>query len=189
MSITTKTGDMGQTSLGGAVRFSKSDSRVEASGSLDELNSAMGFARSMTDDSDIKDLVKRIQRELFVVGSDLAKDVKTVPPQLDDRMVDDLTRDVYRLEQTEGIVADWCIPGEHPASAAFDVARSVCRRAERDVVRLVESGKYVNPDAIAYLNRLSDLLWLIGRYLELRIGVESRLRDKNDRGAGWSRAW
>jgi cob(I)alamin adenosyltransferase len=189
MSITTKTGDTGQTSLAGAVRVSKSDSRVEASGSLDELNSAMGFARSMTDDSDIKDLVKRIQRELFVVGSDLAKDVKTVPPQIDDRMLDDLTRDVYRLEQTEGIVADWCIPGEHPASAAFDVARSVCRRAERDVVRLVESGKYVNPDAIAYLNRLSDLLWVIGRYLELRIGVDSGLRDKNDPGARWSRAW
>jgi cob(I)alamin adenosyltransferase len=116
MSITTKTGDTGQTGLGGAVRFSKSDSRVEASGSLDELNSAMGFARSMTDDSDIKDLVKRIQPELFVVGSYLAKDVKTVPPQIDDRF-DDLTRDVYRLEQTEGIVADWCIPGEHPDSA------------------------------------------------------------------------
>jgi cob(I)alamin adenosyltransferase len=189
MSITTKTGDTGHTSLAGTVRVSKTDSRVEASGSLDELNSAMGFARSITDDSDIKVLVKRIQRELFVIGSNLANDVERVPPPIDDRMVDALTRDVYRLEQMEGIVADWCIPGEHPASGAFDVARSVCRRAERDVVRLVESGKSVNPHVIAYLNRLSDLLWVIGRYIELRTGVDSRLRDKNDTGAHWSRAW
>src|SRR5262249_41361322 len=176
MSIATKRGDGGQTSLAGAVRVSKSHLRVEAYGTVDELNSAMGFARSITDDAGIKALVKRIQRELFAVGSALATapgGAKTPPPITVD-MVGAVTGEVYRLEATDGILADWSVPGEHAAASAFDVARTVCRRAERHVVRLAESGDDVDPQAIAYLNRLSDLLWLIGRYVELRAGVDGR---------------
>jgi cob(I)alamin adenosyltransferase len=191
MSIATKRGDTGETSLAGAVRVSKGHVRVEAYGTVDELNSFMGLARVITDDADVKELVKRLQRELFTVGSALA----TAPtgrkkePPVTSEMVDALTAQVHRIETTEGILADWSLPGEHPASAAFDVARTVCRRAERQVVRLIESGDPVNPQILAYLNRLSDLLWLLGRLIERRAGVDARLRDEKAPGARWSRAW
>ncbi|HEV3471398.1 MAG TPA: ATP:cob(I)alamin adenosyltransferase [Pyrinomonadaceae bacterium] len=79
--------------------------------------------------------------------------------------------------------------GDHAAAAAHDVARTVCRRAARAVVRLSESGAEVSPHVLPYLNRLSDLLWLAGRLLELRAGVNSRLRDEDHQGPRWSRAW
>jgi cob(I)alamin adenosyltransferase len=191
MSIATKRGDTGETSLAGAVRASKGHLRVEAYGTVDELNTFMGLARVMTDDADVKELVRKLQRELFTVGSALA----TAPtgrkkePPVTIEMVDALTAQVHRIEATDGILADWSLPGEHPASAAFDVARAVCRRAERQVVRLAESGEPVNPHVLAYLNRLSDVLWLVGRLIELRSGVDGRLRDAAHSGARWSRAW
>jgi cob(I)alamin adenosyltransferase len=191
MSIATKRGDGGETSLAGGVRVSKAHVRVEAYGTVDELNTFMGLARVMTDDPEVKDLVKALQRELFKVGSALAtapNGRKTEPP-VTSEMVEALTAHVHRIEATDGILADWSIPGEHPASAAFDVARTVCRRAERQVVRLIESGEQVNPQILAYLNRLSDLLWLLGRLVEKRAGVDARLRDDQAPGAKWSRAW
>jgi cob(I)alamin adenosyltransferase len=191
MSIATKRGDAGETSLAGAVRVSKGHLRVEAYGTVDELNTFMGLARVITDDAAVKELVKKLQRELFAVGSALA----TAPagskkePPVTIETVEALTAEVHRIEAVDGILADWSIPGEHPASAAFDVARTVCRRAERQVVRLIESGDQVNPQILAYLNRLSDLLWLLGRLIEKRAGVEARLRDEKTPGAPWSRAW
>lgn len=147
MSIATKRGDTGQTSLAGAVRVSKAHLRVDAYGTVDEMNSAMGFARSITDDPEIKDLAKSIQRELFAAGSALATAPggNKPPPVIAAEMVEALTGHVHRIEATDGILADWSVPGEHPAAAAFDVARTICRRAERHVVRLAESGDEVNP--------------------------------------------
>ena len=88
------------------------------------------------------------------------------------------------------MLSDWSVPGTHTAAAAFDVSRTVCRRAERSVVRLVESGDAVQPTILAYLNRLSDLLWLIGRKLELDAGVSGSLRAQTGKaGNRWSRAW
>jgi cob(I)alamin adenosyltransferase len=191
MSIATKRGDGGETGLVGDVRVSKAHVRVEAYGTVDELNTFLGLARVMTDDPAIRELVKKIQRELFAVGAALA----TAPaasgkePPVTTDMVDALTGEVHRIEAIEGILADWSIPGEHPASAAFDVARTVCRRAERRVVGLIESGDPVNPQILAYLNRLSDLLWLLGRLVEKQAGVDARLRDGKSPGARWSRAW
>jgi cob(I)alamin adenosyltransferase len=191
MSIATKRGDGGETSLAGAVRVSKAHLRVEAYGTIDELNSFMGLARVMNDGVEVKDLVKALQRELFKVGSALATapNGRKPEPPVTSEMVDALTAHVHRLEATDGILADWSIPGEHPASAAFDVARTVCRRGERQVVRLIESGERVNPQILAYLNRLSDLLWLLGRFVEKEAGVDARLRDSQTPGAKWSRAW
>jgi cob(I)alamin adenosyltransferase len=191
MSIATKRGDTGETALAGAVRVSKGHLRVEAYGTVDELNTFMGLARVITDDADVKALVKKLQRELFTVGSALA----TAPtgskkePAVTSEMVEALTTEVHRIEAIEGVLADWSIPGEHAASAAFDVARTVCRRAERQVVRLIESGEPVNPQILAYLNRLSDLLWLLGRLIEQQAGVDGRLRDEKTPGTPWSRAW
>lgn len=192
MSIATKHGDRGQTSLIGGARVSKADLRVEAYGTIDELNSLMGFARSICDDREVNDLTRQIQRELFAVAGALATEegVRKEKPDVTTEMVERLTAEVHRIEGMEGILSDWSLPGEHPASSAFDIARTVCRRAERHVVRLAEEGVTVSPEVLAYLNRLSDLLWLFGRLLELRAGVDASLRDGTGReGSRWSRAW
>ena len=105
-------------------------------------------------------------------------------------MADRLTAEVHRLEAVEGILADWSIAGEHRAAAAFDVARTICRRAERALVRLQEAGAVVQPAILAYVNRLSDLLWLFGRKLELDAGVSGSLREMTGKaGNRFSRAW
>lgn len=191
-SIATKKGDRGQTSLTGGLRVSKSSIRVEAYGTVDELNSAMGFARSICEDADLRERTKAIQRELFKVGSALAtppEDRKGEPP-LNPAMIEALTDQVHELEAIEGMLSDWSVPGEHTGAASYDVARTVCRRAERCVVRLIDSGEEVAPDVLPYLNRLSDLLWLFGRKLELQAGVNGSLRTANaTTGPRWSRAW
>ena len=103
--------------------------------------------------------------------------------------VEELTAQVHELEATEGLLSDWSLPGETVAGAAYDLARTVCRRAERCVVRLIESGEGVEPNILAYLNRLSDLLWLFARKVELGAGSSS-LREMNGKsGPRWSRAW
>ena len=191
-SIATKKGDGGQTSLTGGQRVSKSSIHVEAYGTVDELNSAMGFARSICEDASLRDRTRTIQQELFKVGSALAtppENRKGNPP-LNIAMIDALTDQVHELEAIEGMLSDWSIPGEHAAAAAYDIARTVCRRAERCVVRLIDSGEVVNDNVLPYLNRLSDLLWLFGRKLELDAGVSGSLRDANRKsGPSWSRAW
>lgn len=191
MSIATKRGDSGQTGLAGGIRVSKSNLRVEAYGSIDELNSAMGYARAVCAELEIREIVRGAQRDLFSIGSAVATppDSKKQPPAVTTEMVDGITEQVHRIEIVEGILGDWSIPGEHRVSAAFDVARTVCRRAERNLVRLIESGEQINPNALAYINRLSDLLWLLGRLVERRAGVDSSLRDEAHKGSRWSRAW
>ena len=192
MSIATKHGDRGETGLIGGDRVSKSDLRVEAYGTVDELGAAMGFARSICDDEEVRELTKAIQRELFTVAGAVANPASheaSPTTYVTPAMVEALTLHVNRIEATEGILADWSLPGEHAAAAAYDVARCVCRRAERCVVRLAESGADVNAHVIPYLNRLSDLLWLMGRLLELRAGINARLRDEEHKGPRWSRAW
>jgi cob(I)alamin adenosyltransferase len=191
-SISTTRGDAGETSLAGGVRVSKASVRVEAYGTIDELNSSMGFARSICEDADIAALTKSIQQELFAVGSSLATPPDSPKPQItiDLKLVDRLTAEVHRIEAIDGILADWSIPGEHRAAAAYDVARTICRRAERGLVRLQESGDIVQPSILAYVNRLSDLLWLIGRKLEHDAGVSGSLRDATGKaGNRFSRAW
>ena len=189
--ITTRTGDAGETGLGDGSRVSKDHPRVRALGEIDELGAAMGFARSICADEEVRSLTKEIQRELFAVSGAVANPQSAAkePPYVTDAMTDALTAHVNRIEATEGILSDWSLPGEHAAAAAYDVARTVCRRAERSVVRLAEAEAGVPPQVTAYLNRLSDLLWLFGRLLELRAGVDARLRDDEHGGPKWSRAW
>lgn len=192
MSIATKHGDNGKTGLIGGERVSKADLRVEAYGTIDELGSVMGFARSICEDAEVRELTKFVQRELFTVSGSVANPVvNEVSPNtyVTPEMVEALTEHVQRIESTEGILSDWSLPGEHAAAAAYDVARTVCRRAERAVIRLAESGGEINPQVVPYLNRLSDLLWLAGRLLELRAGISTRLRDGAHEGPKWSRAW
>jgi cob(I)alamin adenosyltransferase len=190
-SIATKTGDKGQTGLVGGVRVSKSSLRVETYGTVDELNSFLGFARSISEHQEIKQLILSIQKDLFVLGAELATpgELSAGQTQVTQEMVDRLTNEVHRIEAVDGILADWSVPGEHTVSAALDMARTVCRRAERYAVRLAESGEKVSSVAIIYLNRLSDLVWLLGRWIELKEGADATLRDEAHRGPRWSRAW
>ena len=191
MSIATKTGDAGSTGLVGGSRISKADLRVEAYGAVDELNSTLGFARSICGNPEIAGWTEEIQKTLFRVGGSLATaaDARKGKPLMLPEDVDQLTQLVYRIEATEGILADWSIPGAHRESAAYEIARTVCRRAERASVRLLESGEEVSADVLSYLNRLSDLIWLFGRLIELNAGVDARLRDETKAGPNFSRAW
>jgi cob(I)alamin adenosyltransferase len=191
-SISTMRGDGGETSLAGGVRVSKGSARVETYGTIDELNSALGFARSICDDAEMAALTRTIQQDLFKIGSSLATPAESPKPPvvIDPALVDRLTTEVHRIEAIEGVLADWSIPGEHRAAAAFDVARTICRRAERALVRLLESGAAIQPAILPYVNRLSDLLWLFGRKLEHDAGVNASLRDVTGKaGNRFSRAW
>ena len=191
MSIATKRGDKGETGLPGGVRVSKTHPRVECYGTIDELISNLGLARALANDAELHQLLRGIQRELFKVGSAIG----TVPgsrkpaPEITAEMVEALDREVERMEAVPEILNDWSIPGELAASAALDVARTVCRRAERLAVGLYESGDVTNLQILAYLNRLSDVLWLAGRLLEKRAGVDATLRTGDHGGNRWSRAW
>lgn len=191
MSISTTRGDSGQTGLAGGIRVSKADLRVESYGTVDELNTFLGLARSICQNPEVKAWTETIQRTLFRLGSALATppESKKQPPILSAEDVAMLTELVHKIEAIEGILSDWSLPGAHPESAAYEVARTVCRRAERNVVRFVESGGVVKPEAIAYLNRLSDVLWLFGRLIEFNAGIDARLRDETKTGPKWSRAW
>lgn len=192
MSIATKRGDGGQTGLAGGIRVSKASLRVETYGGVDELNAILGLARSLCENEELRGRTKLIQRELFRIGSALATPPESRKPQvsIDAEMVEGLTNQVYEIEAMEGLLADWSVSGDHTAAAAFDVARTVCRRAERNVVRFLDSGEAVNPNILAYLNRLADLLWLYARKLELQAGVSGSLREANGtKGPRWSRAW
>ena len=191
MSIATNPGDAGQTGLAGGIRISKADLRVEAYGTVDELNTVLGLARSICHNQEIAGWTEQIQKTLFRLGSAMATPPESRKPQvyITAEDVEFLTQLVYQIEATEGILADWSLPGAHTESAAYEVARTVCRRAERAAVRLVESGQEVQPEVLAYLNRLSDLIWLFGRLIELNAGIDARLRDGSKAGPKWSRAW
>lgn len=191
MSIATMRGDAGHTGLAGGIRVSKSSIRVEAYGTVDELNTTIGFARSICPDESVNELLKNLQRELFKVGSALATppESRKKPPAITSGMVERVTAEIHRIEAIDGVLADWSIPGEHPVAAALDVARTVCRRAERYAVRLEESGQDVRPEILAYLNRCSDYLWILGRLIEHQEGLDATLRTGENRGPRWSRAW
>jgi cob(I)alamin adenosyltransferase len=191
-SISTMRGDAGETSLAGGVRVSKGSARVETYGTIDELNASLGFARSLCDDTAMAAFTKSVQQDLFRIGSSLATPPESPKPQIviEPAAVDRLTDEVHRIEAIDGMLADWSIAGEHRAGAAYDVARTICRRAERALVRLQESGADVQPGILAYVNRLSDLLWLFGRKLEHDAGVSGSLREATGKsGNRFSRAW
>jgi cob(I)alamin adenosyltransferase len=190
-STSTRRGDGGDTSLPNGARVSKGELRVETAGSIDELNSAIGLARALCDDLAIAARIRAIQRELFPLGSSFStlSGGRRAVPEISDDMVAQLDAFVDELEAEPGLIRDWTLPGDLRHAAAFDVARTICRRAERNAVRLMSSGVSVQKNALAYLNRLSDVLWLVARVLETRAGVDSRLRDAAHPGPPWSRAW
>ncbi len=191
-SISTMRGDAGETSLAGGLRVSKGSARVEAYGTIDELVAAVGVARSACEDNDLAELSRSIQQDLFKIGSSLATPNESPKPQvvIEPSLVERLTAEVHRLETLDGMLIDWSLPGGHRTAAEFNLARTVCRRAERAIVRLQESGAAIQPTILTYVNRLSDLLWLFARKLERDAGVNGSLRDATGKaGNRFSRAW
>ncbi len=190
-SISTRRGDGGETSSPGGTRLSKGEQRVEASGCVDELNASIGSARANCRDAEIAAMMLSIQRELFPIGSAISSKPsgRKPVPEITDAMVERLDALVANFEAMPGLMRDWTIPGGHPESAPFEVARVVARRAERNVVRLQTSGESVQKNVLRYLNRLSDVLWLAARFLDAKHGIDARLRDEQFPGPPWSRAW
>ena len=178
MKIYTRTGDAGTTALFGGKRVPKDDARVRAYGSVDELNAHIGLARSLLNDATIDDHLAEIQNALFDVGADLATPedagarerihaIDAADAERLEAMIDDATEQIEPLRQ-------FILPGGHQASAALQVARAVARRAEREVVGIVRAGEG-NPAVAVYLNRLSDLLFVMARRVNAEHGVsESR---------------
>ncbi len=179
MSIATKTGDDGTTSLMFGRRVSKTDARIVANGACDELNAALGMVRAFCEDAFVTDHLFLIQKELVTLMGEIGVAIEDRERYLVARfnfveksMVDRLTDRIDELEKNHEIsFKHWATPGATRESALLDVARTVCRRAERAVVELADQGTQVNAEIIRYLNRLSDLCWLYARYVETKAGV------------------
>lgn len=170
MSIVTKTGDQGETSLMYGRRVPKSDPRVAAYGAVDELTAALGFARAASSDEFVTEQILIVQKELINVMGELATSPEDRDRYLKDgfqvvdaRNVDRVTDVISDLEKDKSLYPkDWVIPGANMSSATLDLARTACRRAERAVLEFAK----INPEIIGSLNRLSDLCWILARRIE-----------------------
>ena len=174
MKIYTKTGDTGETSLFGKARVSKADARVDAYGEVDELNACLGAARAARLDADLTGLLEQIQCELFAVGARLADPSGKIAAHVEkvavtEAEVTQLELMIDRLEEQLPPLRRFILPGGSNAGALLHLARTVCRRAERRVVSLGPSA--VDPIIIVYLNRLSDLLFVMARVANQRAGT------------------
>ena len=166
--IYTKTGDGGETRLASGEPVSKTDARVAAYGSVDELNAVIGVARLHSGQNDrIDAMLARIQNELFDLGADLATPHEPPPKwealRILDSQVARLETEIDWMNESQKPLDSFILPGGSPLSAHLHLARTVCRRAERDAVRAVESGMALSPAALRYLNRLSDHLFVAAR--------------------------
>ena len=183
--VYTKYGDTGQTSLLYGGRVSKNSPHTEAYGMTDEAVSAMGLARALSEDPEVKTILKELQREMFTVGAELA----TSPDQYEtyQKHFNPVTAEmVTRLEELiDGMLAEaplprvFILPGASGSSAAMDMARCMTRTAERRVVALDEVGGLTNPEILRYLNRVGDLLFVLARYQDRHLPLEKVTGDQD----------
>ncbi|MDT8410996.1 MAG: cob(I)yrinic acid a,c-diamide adenosyltransferase [Vicingaceae bacterium] len=167
MKIYTKTGDRGETSLFGGERVPKYHYRIEAYGTVDELNSTIGLVRDQAIDKATFNILLEVQDRLFTLGSNLATDPsnkKVKTPQLNKSDIELLEKEIDKMNETLPEMRSFVLPGGHPTVSYCHIARCVCRRAERLVVFLSEK-EPINEDIIIYLNRLSDYLFVLSRKL------------------------
>ncbi len=175
--VTTGTGDAGYTGLLGSERVAKYDPRPDTFGTVDEATSALGLARATTQDPKVKEIIYRIQNELYLLMGELA-----TTPENYEKMGLRMTADhVQWLEQVEEslkqeveIPNKFIIPGDTLDGAALDLARTIIRRAERMAVKLLHDGVIQNGEVIRYLNRLSDLVFILARYIEVKSTLAQR---------------
>lgn len=180
--IYTRTGDDGTTALGSRTRVPKDDLRVETYGTIDELNSMIGLALSFGLDPKLEEALPAIQNELLHLGSDLAfppEDVKEWKvPRIEEKHIKALEDLIDELNEIVGPLKNFILPGGGQGAAALQVARTVCRRAERLTVGLAREQE-TNPLNLKYLNRLSDLLFVMGRYENKQKGIDEPLWDSH----------
>jgi cob(I)alamin adenosyltransferase len=178
--IYTRAGDGGSTRLAGGQEVSKDSRRIEAYGTVDELNSAIGAALASNLDPGLSSELRRIQNELFHLGADLSvreEDKPRIPgPRIEPRHVEALERLLDDMTEELGPLENFVLPGGAPGAALLHVARTVCRRAERLLVSLSHE-ETIGPSTIKYLNRLSDALFAMARVENLRKGVPESLWD------------
>jgi cob(I)alamin adenosyltransferase len=184
MSIATKTGDSGTTGLMYNRRVSKGHPRVEAFGSVDELNAALGLARATAQHDFVRDFLLTVQNDLVILMGELATLVEDLPRYAKDGFslitparTEKLDRVVKEIESQNITYRGWATPGATVNAAALDLARTTCRRAERRICELQEANQLQNPENIVYLNRLSDCLWLLARWDESRTTVPSQIKS------------
>ena len=175
MKIYTKTGDKGSTSLIGGTKVSKSHMRIEAYGTVDELNSYVGLCRDLLDIEEMRAELQEIQDRLFTIGSSLACDPNKEPllkiPDLKESDLQFLEQSIDKMNVVLPVMKSFILPGGHPTVSHFHVARCICRRAERACVRLQAENQEIEPLIIKYLNRLSDYLFVVARFCGHNLNV------------------
>lgn len=172
--VYTKTGDKGTTALIGGARVSKDHIRIEAYGTVDELNSVLGVVTDQLGDPTINDWILEIQDRLFTIGSSLATDPGKTPkmklPDLHDSDIEWLEQKIDLMDDELPQMKSFILPGGHVAASHAHVARCVCRRAERLCVHMQNNEEFVAEDVLKYLNRLSDFLFVLARYIVFKNG-------------------
>ena len=173
--IYTKTGDKGTTSLIGGTKVPKSHLRIEAYGTVDELNSYIGLCRDLMEDAHGKKILQEIQDRLFTIGSSLACDPEKEPkmkiPDLHEEDVVLLETEIDKMNEAIPPMKSFILPGGHPTVSHLHIARCICRRAERCCVRLEMEKVEVEQVVIKYLNRLSDYLFILARFTSFQLKV------------------
>lgn len=178
MRVYTRSGDAGETGLLFGGRVSKADPRCEAYGATDQAVSAMGLARSMSQDERVRQILLQVQREMFTVGAELATAVERYEhltanfDVVTAEMVDRLEGFIDELAAQVELPPAFIVPGASAASAALDLARSLLRTGERRVVELQQEGMLVNAEVLRYVNRLSDLLFMLARFEDRTLPFE-----------------
>lgn len=176
MKIYTKTGDKGKTSLIGGTKVFKSDLRIEAYGTIDELNSFIGLSIDHLKSHSINNVLAEVQDRLFTIGSALAcdpdKETKLKIPDLHEGDVELLEKEIDQMNEALPTMKSFILPGGHVAISTLHIARTVCRRAERCCVKMLKKEKEVEDLIIKYLNRLSDYLFVLARFAAHQLNVE-----------------
>lgn len=171
MRIYTKSGDKGKTSLFDNTRVKKNSARVESYGTVDELNSSLGFAKNFVEDEEVYNIIHTIQRKLFNLAGELATlDGDSFPKRISEEDIDFLEENIdhYLSQMNKEEKSMFIIPGSSKVSGALHQSRTICRRAERRVVTLAEK-ESINELLLKYINRLSDLIYTLARYLETKL--------------------
>ena len=176
MKIYTKGGDKGETGLFGGERVPKDSIRIEAYGTIDELNSFIGLTIIEIKDQEVKELLNRIQNNLFTLGSDLAapdneKNKKHYIPRIKESHFEEIEKEIDKFDSRMEELRNFILPGGCKSSALLHICRAICRRSERRVVTL-NNGVNLSPEIIIFLNRLSDLFFVLARYENKISGIE-----------------
>ena len=172
MKIYTKTGDDGTTGLQGGTRISKSNIRLQAYGAIDELNASIGLILSSKFNDELEKLLRNIQNDLFLVGSDLSNpDLTSSKNRVTPEMVVNIEKNIDRLEAELSPITNFILPGGHEIASLIHISRAITRRAETQAVLLDEKEK-INEECKKYLNRLSDLFFVIARIVNKKNGFE-----------------